>query len=102
MSHRRFTAVAVMSDIVAFGVMEGLRLCGRNVPGDVSVIGFDDLPECQYSNPKLSTISQNAERNAQRVGERLFRQIWDGEVSGVSERLDAELVERQSVKDLNL
>lgn len=101
MSHRGFTAVAVMSDIVAFGVMEGLRLCGRNVPNDVSVIGFDDLPECQYSNPKLTTISQNVERKALRVAECLFHQIREEETSGIIERLDVELVERQSVKDLN-
>lgn len=102
MSHRRFTAVAAMSDVVAFGVMEGLRLCGRSVPGDVSVIGFDNLPECQYSNPKLTTISQNVELKALRVGEQLFRLIRGEDDSQNSERLDVELVERQSVKDINI
>lgn len=102
MSERKFTAVAVMSDIVAFGVMEGLRLCGLNVPQDVSVIGFDNLPECQYSNPKLTTISQNVARKAEKVGQILFSLIRDEETEGIRERLDVEIVERQSVKNLNL
>lgn len=101
MSDRHFTAVVAMSDIVAFGVMEGLRLCGRNVPGDVSVIGFDDLPECQYSNPKLTTISQNVERKALAVGESLFRLIRQEAGGTINEKLDVALVERQSVRDIN-
>lgn len=101
MSGRRFSAVAVMSDIVAFGVIEGLRLCGLNVPQDVSVIGFDNLPECQYSNPKLTTISQNMEEKARRAGECLFQQIREENTAIISEKLDVEIVERQSVKDLN-
>ncbi len=101
MSPRKVTAVAVMSDIVAFGVMEGLRLCGLNVPQDVSVIGFDNLPECQYSNPKLTTISQNVEEKALRVGEGLFRLIRGEAAEPIDEKLDVELVERQSVRNVN-
>lgn len=101
MSARKITAVAVMSDIVAFGVMEGLRLCGLNVPQDVSVIGFDNLPECQYSNPKLTTISQNVEEKALRVGEGLFRRIRGETADAIDEKLDVELVERQSVGNVN-
>lgn len=95
----KFTAVAVMSDIVAFGVIEGLRLCGLNVPDNVSVIGFDNLPECQYSSPKLTTISQNLPKKAQLVGETLFKMIRDEPVT-MAEAIDVEIIERQSVRDL--
>lgn len=98
-SSLKFTAVAVMSDIVAFGVMEGLRLCGLRVPGDISVIGFDNLPECQYSNPKLTTISQNLPQKVKLVGEALFKMIRDEPVT-TAEVIDVEIIERQSVKDL--
>lgn len=101
MAKRKFTAAVVMSDIVAFGVMEGLRLCGRNVPGDVSVIGFDNLPECRYSNPKLTSISQNLEQKALRVGEGLFRLIRQEADTNINEKLDVQIVERQSVRDIN-
>ena len=40
-----YTAVACMSDIVAFGVIEGLKQCGIRVPYDISVIGFDTIEE---------------------------------------------------------
>lgn len=100
-SNIKFTAVAVMSDTVAMGVMEGLKLCGLNVPNDVSVIGFDNLPECNYSSPKLTTVSQNLERKALLVGEYLFKMIREKKEIVVDEKVDVEVVERQSVKDLN-
>lgn len=97
----KFTAVAVMSDIVAMGVMEGLRVCGLNVPNDISVIGFDDLPECNYSSPKLTTVSQNLERKALLAGEYLFKMIREKQEIIMDEKIDVEIIERQSVKELN-
>lgn len=96
-----FTAVAAMSDIVAFGIIEGLRLCGKSVPNDISVIGFDNLPECRYSNPKLTTVSQNLDKKVRLVGEHLFKMIREKETIAVNEKVDVEIVERQSVKDIN-
>lgn len=96
-----FTAVAAMSDIVAFGIIEGLRLCGKSVPNDISVIGFDDLPECRYSNPKLTTVSQNLDKKVRLVGEYLFKMIHNKETIVVDEKVDVAIVERQSVKDIN-
>lgn len=98
-SSQHFTAVFVTSDIVAFGVIEGLRLCGLSVPDDVSVIGFDNLPECLYSNPKLTSIAQNLPRKAQLVGESLFKMIRGETVTG-DKNVDVEIIERQSVRDL--
>lgn len=102
MSGKKFTAVWAMSDVVAFGVMEGLRLCGLSIPGDVSVIGFDNLPECGYSYPKLTTISQNLEKKAEKAGKLLFAMLRGDPTEAVCEKNDVEIVERQSVKDLNL
>lgn len=95
-----FTAVAAMADIMAFGIMEGLRREGKRVPEDVSVIGFDDLLECQYTYPKLTTISQDTERKAQKAGEVLVRMIRDGEKSELSHRNDVKVMERDSVLDI--
>ena len=96
-SEKNFTAVWVMSDIVAFGVMDGLRLCGKAVPEDISVMGFDNLPECSYSHPKLTTIAQNIEEKALRAGDALFKMLSDEEVTVRSDKIDVELIERQSV-----
>lgn len=99
-SDQKFTAVVTMSDILAFGVMEGLRLCGLNVPWDISVVGFDNLPECRYSNPQLTTVSQNLEQKAFLAGEYLFQMIESKEKISVNKKVDVEIIERQSVKEI--
>ncbi len=95
-----FTAVAAMSDIAAIGIMEGLRLEGKRIPEDVSVIGFDNLLECQYSYPKLTTVSQNTEQKAQTVSRILFQQIRGEEPEEHQIKNDVTIVSRQSVRDL--
>lgn len=94
---QQFTAVAAMADVTAFGVMEGLRLGGRRVPEDVSVIGFDDMPECEFSYPKLTSISQHLDQKARCAGECLFSML-EGRAPVTGHKIvDVELIERQSV-----
>ncbi|MBR1930793.1 MAG: LacI family DNA-binding transcriptional regulator [Lachnospiraceae bacterium] len=100
-SDMQFTAVVTMSDILAFGVMEGLRLCGLDVPQDISVVGFDNLPECCYSYPQLTTVSQNMQRKAELAGEYLFKMIEHKEKLVINEKIGVELIERQSVRELH-
>lgn len=95
-----FTAVAAMSDISAFGIMEGLRTAGKRVPEDVSVIGFDNLLECRYCNPKLTTVSQNTEQKAGNVSRLLFSRIRGEEKSPALVKNDVKIEVRQSVRDL--
>jgi LacI family transcriptional regulator len=52
------TAVFAASDQMALGVYEAARRHGLRVPADLSVIGFDDLPEAQWSSPPLTTVRQ--------------------------------------------
>lgn len=93
----RFTAAVTSADVLAFGVMEGLRLGGRRVPEDVSIIGFDDLPECQFTHPRLTSISQHLEEKAQCAGKCLFSMLDREDATGCNRKMDVELVERQSV-----
>lgn len=53
------TAIMCASDLIALGVMTELRKLGLNVPEDISVIGFDDLPITAEITPKLTTIRQD-------------------------------------------
>ena len=99
-SPRDFTAAAAMADMLAFGMMEGLRRGGKRVPEDVSVMGFDDLPECRYTYPQLTSISQHLEEKAQRAGEYLFSMLRDGVTMTGGRKVDVALAERQSVKAL--
>ncbi len=95
-----FTAAVAMSDVLALGVMEGLRQCGLSVPEDFSVVGFDDLPECRYSTPQLTTISQHLEEKARCAGEYLFSMIENKEPYTGQKKVDVELIERQSVRGI--
>lgn len=56
--HRDFTAVVAFNDISAIGAMRALKEAGIEVPGDVSVIGFDDITAAQFHYPALTTIRQ--------------------------------------------
>ncbi|MBE5858826.1 MAG: LacI family transcriptional regulator [Butyrivibrio sp.] len=99
-SNRGITAVATMSDVVAFGVSEGLKQCGIRVPYDVSIIGFDNLPDCEFMTPKMTTIAQDYDWKAEKASEYLFR-IINGEKDMVlDDRLPIRVVERQSVRNL--
>jgi LacI family transcriptional regulator len=52
----RPTAVMAASDAIAFGVMEAARREGLRVPGDLSVGGFDDIPQAEWVTPKLTSV----------------------------------------------
>jgi DNA-binding LacI/PurR family transcriptional regulator len=53
------TALFVANDQMAMGSMRALTEAGGSVPGDVSVVGFDDIPEASFSQPPLTTIRQD-------------------------------------------
>ncbi|MDR1786382.1 MAG: LacI family transcriptional regulator [Spirochaetaceae bacterium] len=55
---RDFTAVFAITDELAMGAIRGLRDAGIRVPGDVSVVGFDDIEASEYLCPRLTTIKQ--------------------------------------------
>ena len=56
---RGVTAVFTANDQMAIGVLRALHEAGRRVPEDVSVVGFDDVPEAAYLIPPLTTIRQD-------------------------------------------
>lgn len=64
-----FTAVFCSSDLMALGLLHAFREGGVRVPGDISVIGFDDVPEAAHYWPPLTTIRQDfAEVGRRAVG----------------------------------
>ncbi|MBR1482098.1 MAG: LacI family DNA-binding transcriptional regulator [Ruminococcus sp.] len=100
LSPRKFTAVGVMSDLSACGIIQGLRQCGKNVPDDISVIGFDNLSICSFTYPKLTTISQDISAKARRSGDLLLRMIREKHELTACEKISVKLVERDSVGKL--
>lgn len=74
------TAVFATADILAIGIMAGLTEAGASVPGDVSVVGFDDLDIAQYQNPPLTTVAQNGASMGAEAARRLMT-LMEGERS---------------------
>lgn len=56
------TAVFAANDQMALGLIHGLSDAGVSVPGDISVIGFDDIPESRHFLPPLTTVRQDFRR----------------------------------------
>ncbi|MFI9827488.1 LacI family DNA-binding transcriptional regulator [Streptomyces sp. NPDC051913] len=90
------TAVFVCSDRMALGVYEALATRGLRVPDDMSVVGFDDLPESRWLAPALTTIRQPlSEMSATAL--RLLVRMMDGKrPEGTRTELSTRLVERAS------
>lgn len=53
------TAVFVASDLMALGVMRAFKEDGFNLPADISIIGFDNINTGEYTEPRLTTVSQD-------------------------------------------
>jgi LacI family transcriptional regulator len=69
------TALFCMNDIIAYGSMKALRNHNLNIPEDISIIGFDDLPSSGLSDPPLTTIRVSTQQIGRRALEKLSEQI---------------------------
>lgn len=65
------TAIVAMSDILAFGIIDAAREHGLRVPEDLSVVGFDDLPDAHLMRPPLTTVRQSVEDKGRLAAEML-------------------------------
>ena len=71
----RPTAVLVMSDVMAIGVLWAAREVGLRVPEDLSIVGFDDVDVAKHSNPPLTTVHQPIRQKGQESTRILLRMI---------------------------
>jgi len=91
------TAIFVGADVVALGIIRGARAAGLSVPRDLSLVGFDDIPNADVIAPPLSTVRQSAETFGVR-GVQLLVGLLKGDLGEEAiEYVDVELVERSSV-----
>lgn len=91
------TAVAVGNDLMAIGAMEAVRQSGLRIPGDVAIVGFDDIPAASWVHPRLTTVAQYPKEMGTYLATALFQRI-NGEYSGPSRRheVPCRFVERES------
>ncbi len=92
------SAVVAVNDLTAMGIIKSFSDNNVNVPADISVLGFDDIPYSGMVTPELTTIRQSAIKTGQEAARILIDKI-QGKQQGVSQILfQPELMERKSVR----
>jgi DNA-binding LacI/PurR family transcriptional regulator len=94
-SEQRPTAILALSDQLAFGAIQAAKERGLSVPEDLSVVGFDDVPEAARVTPPLTTVHQPHMEKGLRAGQILISQLREEEPSS-PELLPTRLVVRGS------
>lgn len=89
-----FDGVVAASDMIALGAIRALTRAGLSVPGDVSVIGYDDVQFARYANPALTTISQHTEKAGRVLVSKLLNSGGGDDIR--SERVPTDLIVRES------
>ncbi len=90
------TAVLCGNDHMALGLLRALHEQGRRVPEDISVVGFDDIPESAYFLPPLTTVRQDFGELGRRALGVLVDMINGGQPLGTCLRIPPHLVARAS------
>ncbi|MFD0670720.1 LacI family DNA-binding transcriptional regulator [Cohnella sp. GCM10027633] len=102
--HPEITAVFGTADLVAFGVIRGVKEAGKDVPEHISVVGFDDISMASMFFPPLTTINQQISRKGETAALMLIDQIRSRqgvESNYVETVIPMEVVERATVRNLN-
>jgi DNA-binding LacI/PurR family transcriptional regulator len=90
------SAVFAANDAMAIGLIRALNEAGRRIPDDVSVVGFDDIPEAAYLSPPLTTVRQDIEELGRRSVEMLLSLVEDSRRPTAPVDLEPVLVVRAS------
>ena len=85
------------NDLIAFGAMMALKEAGYRIPEDVAVVGFDDMPACEYMNPPLSTIAVPKLFMGNTAAMRVIQLIEEGSAQPLKIEVSTRLVKRKSV-----
>jgi LacI family transcriptional regulator len=92
------TAIFASNDVMAMGVMDAVRNRGLRIPEDVSVIGFDDIPQASLIRPALTTISQPLEKMGRVATQMLLDLLHQPDKKIDRIELPTQLVVRDSCK----
>ena len=95
--NRDFTALFCFNDTAAMGAVRAIKDAGLDVPGDISVVGFDDITSAAFSTPSLTTVHQPLLEMGQKGAKLLLERIANREKQFPAEiEVSPELVVRES------
>jgi DNA-binding LacI/PurR family transcriptional regulator len=87
-----------VNDLMAFGALDNLRGSGIGVPGDLSVVGFDDVPMAAWAPYRLTTLRQDPARIAEKVIALLDRRAEEPESPPMAATFKVDLIVRETVR----
>jgi LacI family transcriptional regulator len=90
------TALFASNDVMAMGAMDAVRNRGLRVPDDISIVGFDDIPQASVMRPGLTTVSQPLEKMGRVATQMLLDLFRNKEKTDNRIELPTELVIRES------
>lgn len=93
---KKITALFCVNDEMAAGVLRAAREVGRNVPGDLSVVGFDNITMSNYTDPPLTTVSAAKEYMGKIAVDRVMELLENRESPPKRLAVPVELIVRQS------
>ncbi|MGB6133413.1 MAG: LacI family DNA-binding transcriptional regulator [Acidobacteriaceae bacterium] len=94
--HRRFTALVCFNDMAAIGAIRALHDAQLRVPQDISVVGFDDIPQAAFQMPSLTTIRQPLHTMGKLSAELLLQFLRSGVAMPPEVAVEPELIVRES------
>lgn len=92
----RPTALLAINDFLAIGALRAIRDLNLNVPQDISLVGYDNIPLAKYLVPRLSTASKDGERMGREAMRLLLARLQDPDLPRQKIRLPARLILRES------
>ncbi len=96
------TAIFASNDVTAFGVMEAVRDCGLRIPENISVVGFDDIPQASHVRPTLTTVRQPLEQMGRMAARMLLDNIKNPGRVAKRVELSTSLIIRESCRPLEV
>ena len=93
---RPFTALLAYNDISAIGAMRAFHEAGLQIPRDISVVGFDDIPAAAFHYPSLTTVRQPLHRMGELAVEMLVERLENGKEMEREIAVQPEIVVRES------
>ena len=94
------TAIFASNDVMAMGVLDAVRNHGLRIPDDISIVGFDDIPQASLTHPALTTVNQPLEKMGRVATQLLLDLLNEPEKKVKRIELPTELVVRDSCRPL--
>lgn len=100
LKNKEITGIFAFNDMMAFGAFKALKNAGINVPEDISLVGYDDIPFCEILEVPLTTVKQPVYEMGHSAAENMIKIIKTGVEKKLNLKFSPILIDRKSVKNI--